>query len=97
MKKLRKKYQPKLARLTDRIRRAEQRFQREQEQYSQLKTQTAISIGSTILGALFGRKLTSASGVGRATTAMRGAGRATRERASRSCPLMLSSTLVDSC
>ena len=39
-----------------------------------------ISIGSTILGALLGRKLTSASSVGRATTAARGASRAGRER-----------------
>jgi hypothetical protein len=78
--KLESKYKPKLARLMERIRKAEQRLEREQEQYSDQKTQTAISIGSTILGALFGRKLTSASGVGRATTAMRGAGRAARER-----------------
>jgi hypothetical protein len=42
--------------------------------------QTAISVGATVLGALFGRKLGSIGSVGRATTAARGAGRAARER-----------------
>ena len=40
----------------------------------------AISIGATLVGALFGRKLGSARNVGRATTAARGVGRAARER-----------------
>jgi hypothetical protein len=38
---------------------------------------TVVSVGATLLGALFGRKLGS---VGRATTAARGASRAARER-----------------
>ena len=70
----------KLARLADRISRAEQRVEVEQSQYSQKKAQTAISVGATVVGALFGRKLGSLGTVGRATTAMRGAGRASRER-----------------
>ncbi|MDH3285795.1 MAG: ATP-binding protein, partial [Acidobacteriota bacterium] len=78
--KLRKRYAPKLARLQERIRTAEERVDREKSQYRQQKTQTAISIGATVLGALFGRKTLSASSVGRATTAMRGASRASRDR-----------------
>ena len=80
VEKLRGRYAPKLARLQERIRAAEQRVEVEQAQYSEKKTQTAISIGATVVGALFGRKLGSLGNVGRATTAMRGAGRASRER-----------------
>jgi hypothetical protein len=80
VEKLRKRYAPKLARLEERIRGAEQRVEVEREQYGDRKLQTAISVGATVLGALFGRKLGSASSVGRATTAARSASRAARER-----------------
>jgi hypothetical protein len=80
IEKLRKRYAPKLAALGDRIRKAEQRIEREREQYRQQKMHTAVSIGATVLGALFGRKLGSVGNVGRATTAARGASRAARER-----------------
>jgi hypothetical protein len=39
-----------------------------------------ISVGATVLGALFGRKLASTGNVGKATTAVRGFGRASREK-----------------
>ena len=80
IEKLRRRYAPKLAKLQERIQTAERRLEVEQEQYSQKKTQTAISIGATVVGALFGRKLGRVGNLGRATTAMRGAGRAARER-----------------
>jgi hypothetical protein len=41
---------------------------------------TVISIGTSVVGALFGRKLGSRTNVGRAATAMRGIGRAADER-----------------
>ena len=41
--------------------------------------QTAISVGATVLGALFGRKKLSATTIGRATTAARGAGRTMKQ------------------
>ena len=41
---------------------------------------SAISIGSTILGALFGRKLASRTNIGKASTSMRSAGRAVEQR-----------------
>jgi len=78
--KLRKKYAPQLARLKERIRKAEERVDREKSQLSQQTFQSAISFGSSILGALFGRKLASRTNVGRAATSMRSAGRVQRER-----------------
>src|SRR6185503_16747865 len=75
----RRKLAPKVAALRERLRRAEERVSREEGQLQQQSVQTAISVGATVLGALFGRKLTSAGTLGRATTAVRGAGRAARE------------------
>jgi hypothetical protein len=77
--RLREKYTPKINALADRIRRAEQAVQRESEQASQEKVNTAVSFGATILGALLGRKAVSASTLGRATTAARGASRVSRQ------------------
>jgi hypothetical protein len=80
LEKLRKRFAPKLARLTEKIEKAEGRVHREKSQYDHQKLQTAISFGSTLLGALLGRKIGSSRNVGRATTAARSAGRAARER-----------------
>jgi hypothetical protein len=80
VEKLRKRYVPKVARLQERIRKAEEKVGREASQYDQQKMQTAISMGATVLGALFGRKLASVGTVGRATTTVRGVGRAAREK-----------------
>ena len=77
--RLRQKYAPKVAQLQERLRRAQQSVEKEQQQSSEQKTQAAISIGASVLGALFGRKTFSASNVGRATTAARGMGRIARE------------------
>ena len=75
MDKLRERYAKKAQRLEQRIRRSEARVEREQSQYEQQKLQTGISMGATVLGAIFGSR-----GMGRATTAARGAGRVARER-----------------
>ncbi len=80
LEKLRARYAPKLARLRDQIERAEQRVEREREQYDTRKLQTAVSVGRTVLGALFGRKLGSVGTVSRAGTAIDRATRAARER-----------------
>jgi hypothetical protein len=79
--KLRARYAPKLSALGEQIRRAEQRVEREKSQASQQTWQTAISFGSSILGALFGRKLASRSNVTGAASAMRSASRAAQQRA----------------
>ena len=77
--KLRKKYAPRLATLDDQTRRAEDRINRERSQLSQQKMQTAISIGTSILGAFLGRRKISVTNVGRVGTAARSAGRIGRE------------------
>jgi hypothetical protein len=79
VERLRRKYASKIATLQDRIRRAQQAVEREGEQAKASKFQAAISFGATALGALFGRKLTSASNIGKATTAARGVGRVMKE------------------
>jgi len=80
IEKLRQRYGPKLSLLQERIRRAEEKVEREEAQVGHQKMQTAISVGATVLGALFGRRAMSTGSVGRATTAMRGAGRIAREK-----------------
>ena len=77
--KLRSAYAPKIAALEERIRRAEQAAEREREQASQQKMQTAVSIGATLLGAFLGRKAVSTSTMGRAATAARAGSRAWKE------------------
>jgi hypothetical protein len=76
---LRKKYAPKIAALQERIRRAQAAVEREKEQARQQQAQAAISIGATLLGAFTGRKITSASTLGKATTAMRGISRSAQQ------------------
>jgi hypothetical protein len=80
VEKLRAKYAPKIASLTEQIRKAEQRVEKEKAQASQQTMNAALSIGSSLLGALFGRKLASSANVTRATSSMRAAGRIAKER-----------------
>jgi hypothetical protein len=77
--KLTKKYTPKIARIEERIRKAQQAVAREGEQSKQQKLQTAISVGTTVLGSILGRKTLSRTSLGRATTAARGVGRTMKE------------------
>ena len=79
VQKLRDRYAPKVARLTQRLQSAGDAVTREQQQASQQTTQTMVSVGATVLGALFGRKAVSLSTLGRATTAARGVGRSVKE------------------
>jgi hypothetical protein len=77
---LRAKYAAKLEAVRNQEQRASERVEREQAQASQQTMQTAISVGATVLGALFGRKTLSVGNIGRATTAARGVGRTLKER-----------------
>ena len=79
VEKLRAKYAPKLRRAEEKVRNAEQVIEREGGQAQTAKVQTAVSVGATVLGALFGRKL-GVGTVGRATTAARGAARAMEQQ-----------------
>jgi len=75
---LRKKYATKEATLKERLRKAEQTADKQSDQAKKAKAQTAISIGSALLGAFTGRKISQTS-IGRATTAMRSASRTIEE------------------
>jgi hypothetical protein len=72
---LRQRWQAKLQQLSDQIRRGEERREREKSQLSQQRMQTAVSIGSSILGALLGRRTLSATNLNRVGTAARSATR----------------------
>lgn len=80
VEKLKQKYAKKLAAQQERIRKAEAKIGREKSQANQQFLQTAISFGSTLLGALAGRKLASRTNVSKASTSLRGLGRAGKER-----------------
>ena len=75
--KLREKHAAKLKSLEDRLQRAADRVEREKSQYSQRKLDTAISIGTSVLGAIFGGRSTATT---RAGSAARSAGRVFSER-----------------
>jgi hypothetical protein len=76
---LRARFAPKVARLEEKRRKAQEQVDREQQQVSQQKLQTAVSLGATMLGALMGRRAVSLSTLGRATTAARGVSRSMKE------------------
>ncbi len=78
--KLRQSYGSKLARIKDRIHRAEDRIGVEEDQYKQQRLNTMLNVGETLAGALFGRKLFSQTGVGRAATTARAASRTSRQK-----------------
>jgi hypothetical protein len=77
---LRKKYASRITTLQEKVRRAEQAVQREADQASQAKVQTALSFGSTLLGAFTGRKIASASNINKAASALKGVGRSAQQQ-----------------
>jgi hypothetical protein len=76
---LRQRWQAKLLQLQDQVRRAQERREREQSQLNQQRLQTAVNVGSSILGALFGRKALSSRNINSVGTAARSASRWGRE------------------
>ena len=79
--KLRKRYASKANTLENRLLRARQAVEREQQQSTQKKVDTAISFGTAILGAVLGRKRVSVTSANRVGTAMRRATGARKEAA----------------
>ena len=77
---LRERYGKKLATLEDRVRRAAARVEKEEGDAGQRTMESVLSVGSTLLGALFGRKALSATNVRRMGTAARSFGRVGKER-----------------
>src|SRR5262249_18810866 len=81
LEKLRQKYAPKLGSLQERIRKAQVKVEKEKSQATERTLSAALSIGTSILGALFSRKLRSSANVTRAASSMRQASKIARERA----------------
>jgi len=80
VEKLRQKYSPKLAAITEQIRKAAARVEKEKSQATQQTMSAALSFGTSILSAMFGRKLASSANLGRVATSVRAAGRIAKER-----------------
>ena len=76
--KLEKKYASKFSTLRDRIRRAEEKWKFKKISNEQSKQSSWISTGATLLGALMGRKMISATSARSAGTAMRARGRVSK-------------------
>ena len=76
---LRRKYAKKLQTLEDRIRRAEEKVEKERQQAKSQKLSTVINIGTSLLGALLGRKKISSTNMRRAGSALRGFNRSSKE------------------
>jgi hypothetical protein len=77
MEKLKAGYLPKFARVQERIRKAEQRVEKEEAQFRDQGLATAVDVGATLLGALFGRRVSAASAVRRTASRV---GRTSGER-----------------
>jgi hypothetical protein len=80
VEKLRRKYAAKMTTLKTQLQRAEQKVAREQSELQSQTVQSAVSVGSWVLRAIFGRKLMSGTNVTGAATAARSASRATQQR-----------------
>jgi len=77
--RLEQKFAPRMAALDERIRKAQERVVREADQASTTKMATAINVGTSLLGALFGRRRLTAANVGRVASAARSATRTMKE------------------
>jgi hypothetical protein len=77
--KIEARYAPKLQQLEERERRALARVEQEKQQATSRQLDTAISVGATVLGALFGRKKLSATTFSRAASSARSASRTMKE------------------
>jgi len=79
VEKLRRKHATKFSTLDDKIRRAEQKIEKEKQQKSSKTLSTAVNFGTSVLGALFGRKLGSVTNVTRAGSVIKSATSAAAE------------------
>ena len=79
--KIRKRYASKVNTLENRLMRARQSIEREKEQSTKKKLDTAISFGTAILGAVLGRKKLTSGTASKIGTAIKTAGGARKEAA----------------
>jgi hypothetical protein len=78
LKKIQDKYAAKIANLTEKLKRAQDKIAQKQQQAGWQKMDTFISFGSTLLGALLGRGVTKGT-IDKAGTSIRRAGRISQE------------------
>lgn len=76
VEKLRKKYASKFRTAKDKVRRAEDKVEVQEEQYQQSRTSSWLNIGQTIMGAVMGRRTARSAG-----TSIRSYGRVGKEKA----------------
>ena len=69
-----------MATIHEQLRKAQQQVEKQKTQSQNQSMQAMATIGSTILGAVFGRKLTSATNIGRVATGVRAATKLGSER-----------------
>jgi hypothetical protein len=79
VQELRAKYDPKFQQLKEKLDIVEGKLARERAEASAKQVDTAVDIGSTLLGALMGRGVVSVTNVRREASAVRSAGRAKKE------------------
>lgn len=79
--KIRKRYASKTTTLENRLMRAQQAIERESQQATKKKLDTAVSFGTAILSAVLGRKRLSSASAGKFGTAIRSASGARKESA----------------
>jgi len=79
IEELRKRFEKKAMTLEDRLRRSRARVEKEKQQASNAKLQSAISIGTTLLSMLAGRRRLTQSSLNRAGSAVRGIGRSSEQ------------------
>ncbi len=80
VEELRQSFAPKISALQERIRRAQLKVQKEKSEATERTMSAALSIGASILSAIFSRKRISSANISRATTSMRQATRIARDR-----------------
>lgn len=73
VEKLRRKYATKFKTLEDKLRRAEQKIEKEKTQKSGKTLSAAVNLGTSVLGALLGRKTLSSTNISRAGSVIRSA------------------------
>ncbi len=74
--KLKDKYNSKEKNLEEKLRKALQQIEKRSTQSSQKKVDAAVSLGSAVLGALFGRKVASRANINKAASALKSTNRA---------------------
>lgn len=77
---LKRKYAPKLQTLQDKVRTAEHKLEVEQAQAKQAEIDSAITFGTSVIGAMLGRKRLTRTTLDRASRVARGAGKVAQGR-----------------